>query len=344
MMTGLRRYLTVALVLCSAVTARAPAAVESAPGEEGLFRRILAESNAYDEKWYRSYSVRYSSRSEMRDESGETVSVTTREGVVLTDGKYASARGVRADDGRVMHEHRVTDGALVAVNFTTEVEGVGLMPPEIRLGPGRGIADDLEMPMQWISVGEYWRALFPDFPLDALLTGELVKGRVQAMDGEQVQLTQQLTRISAREESADGGSQCLLSMTVTIAAGAMSYSVTIEWSVDPDRAYRLSRVAMSADVGASALPVDTIAIVQNADGVWYPSRVHREHAHTRRAQRPDMPAIEGTLTRVTEFTEFTTVPEIPEDAFAAIPPEGSVARRDALRRDAGGAAGGPTPR
>ena len=277
----------------------------------------------------------------MRDESGDTVSVTTRDGVVLTSGKHVSVKGVHVQNGRAMQWHRFTDGELVAERTATQIEGAGMATPELRLGPGRGLGDEPDLPMQWMSVRTFWRAVFPDIPLDELLTGETVQGRIVSVggDGAPIRLTQRLTGLAAREEVVDGATLVRLSLTLAVASGQFSYSMAANYLVDPSKGCRLLRVAISADVGEGWPLVDTIAVAQNSDGVWYPSHTHREHTHTQDSRRMgavETPAVEGRLERTSEFTQFTTSPNIPDDAFAAIPPEGSAARCEALRTDTTG--------
>jgi hypothetical protein len=94
----------------------ATADIKAGPGEEALFRRILAESDAYDAKWLNSYSAQYSSRWVERDTSGEIVSSTTRAGLALAHGGFTSAQGTEVDHlsdrGETLDVHWVTDGSI----------------------------------------------------------------------------------------------------------------------------------------------------------------------------------------------------------------------------------------
>ncbi|MEO2003949.1 MAG: hypothetical protein ABGY41_07595, partial [Candidatus Poribacteria bacterium] len=326
--------LTVAALLGCALNALAD--VEAGPGEAALFRRILAESDAYDVKWLNSYSAQYSSRWVERDASGEIVSSTTRAGLALAHGGFTSAQGTEVDHlsdrGETRDVHWVTDGSI-------NVQKIG-MKTLLSTGPGSGMREDPALPMMWMSLGKYWQATHPDIPLADLLTGETAPGTSMLLYGERVSTSERLTALSAREEKVDGRTLYRLSLTTTRTAGSSSHSGKTEFLLDPQKAYRMLRVTNHGGSESDPL-IRAISLAQNDEGVWYPARVQLSpKPYTREAWVPPVgdpiPASEGTLTRTTDFTEFTTSPHIPDDAFAAIPAEGSVARNEVLQpaRDA----------
>lgn len=341
-LTRLAFALSVAALFGWAISATA--GIQAGPGEEALFRRILAASDACDAKWLDSYSARFTSRVVVRDVAGETVKVATREGVALVHGKYVSARETEveapSENGAIRHHHQVSDGELTAEKLGSALSDGTKLPPKMSLRPADAIGDDPALPMQWMSLGKYWQALHPNMPLADLLTGETVVGGAMLLNGEWTRRSQRVTGLSAREENIAGEMLLRLSLTATNTAGDISSSRTTVFLLDPRKGYRLLRVEGEAGVDSKPGLVRTISLAQNEEGVWYPARVQRgPDPDSRKAVEVgnmSIPAFEGSFERTTEFTEFTANPDIPDDAFAAIPPEGSAARREALR-----AAGNP---
>ena len=325
-----------------AVCASAHAGIDADAADLALFRRILRESNAYDAKWLGSYSVRYSSRSTLTHTSGK-LDVTAREGFVLVDGRYTSVEDERVESNRpdsVSRMDTATDGQVSVTKSYHMVSGREVAPAHVTIRRDEGrLTQDLSTPMQWLSIANYWRAAHTDTPLERLLTGDAVEEQSALMGdtGTREPLTGRAVRLRTAADTLGGKAMCRVELAVATTFRGKRRETTVTWLLDPAAAYRMARVSLTDGDDTEPFFVDNITLARNTEGVWYPAGVHREpQAYSRQEALVgdiSLPAVNGTLESSGAFMEFTTNPEIPEDAFAAIPPEGSAARAEALRAE-----------